>query len=532
LDLSALRYSALALGDKNYPHYCRTGRVLDEAFTALGAKAITPRVDVDQEDWDAINGWFNAVLPQIPTLDLEIRSDYITDRPDAVSNEKHNRNKPYLSKVLVKYELTQTKPPTTITAKRNYEEDKEVVHLEFDLPPESELSFTAGDALGVYPLNNPPEVDAFLLALVGGGQRKKKGEKGKEKEEGKDAKVKAVEKLKVPMPKSGYQDPSLTGGRPRELTLREAVMRYYDLKAVKPELFTVLLKIFAEQEHCVKDEEEKVFLDKLLSNGGASLKENSELREFLKLREVVDVLEAFPSFFSTVSTPLIVEDILGGMKALQPRYYSISSSPIVEKGKATVTAAVVRYETLSRARTGVATTFMSDRLDIGQSSPVFISRNPDFRLPADPSTPIVMVGPGTGIAPFRAFIQERVQSGTGAMNLLYFGCRHKDVDFLYKDEFEALAAQEKIKLRTAFSRDQKEKIYVQHKLLEDAALIWELFEKGAHVYVCGDATRMAGDVHEAFLQIIQSQGNRTEEVAKEYMEHLAENKRYERDVWV
>lgn len=211
--------------------------------------------------------------------------------------------------MLVKYELTKSEPRDHVK-KRNYDEEKEVVHIEFDLPEESELTFTAGDALGVYPLNKPSEVAALLSSLVG---HQVHSEKGKEKEEeSKSERVKAAEKLKVPMPKSAYEDPSLGGAaRPRELTLAEALTRYYDLKAVKAELVTTLLKLFNEQEDSVKDGKEKAFLEKLLANGGASLKENTELREFLNLREVADVLEAFPTFFSQVSTPLVLGDILG-----------------------------------------------------------------------------------------------------------------------------------------------------------------------------------------------------------------------------
>jgi len=231
------------------------------------------------------------------------------------------------------------------------------------------------------------------------------------------------------------------------------------------------------------------------------------------------------------------------LRVLQPRYYSISSSPLASKTDpkvheqqpliASVTAAVLRYRTLGRERTGVTTTFLADRIATNQSCPVFISRNPDFRLPEDGSKPIVMIGPGTGIAPFRAFVQERIITQSQGRNLLYFGCRRREQDYLYRSQLEEWAEQGHLRLRTAFSREQKHKVYVQHLMMEDADLLRELLEGGAHFYVCGDAKRMAGDVHATLLQILVQKGKCANQAdAEDYIRRMELQKRYQRDIWV
>lgn len=200
-----------------------------------------------------------------------------------------------------------------------------------------------------------------------------------------------------------------------------------------------------------------------------------------------------------------------------------------------VTAAVVRYSTLGQDREGVTTCYLQDQLQPGDQCPVFISRNPDFRVPSNSKTPLILIGPGTGIAPFRAFLQERAllsEEERGKI-VLYFGCRHKNKDFLYRNELENLEEKSVICLRPAFSRDQKEKIYVQDLLLQDGSLIWNLINKEeAAVYICGDAKHMAHDVHKVLLQIIVMQGRTTQDEAELFLKGLETQGRYQKDVWV
>eukprot|EP01087_Luapelamoeba_hula_P014584 TRINITY_DN429_c0_g1_i1.p1 TRINITY_DN429_c0_g1~~TRINITY_DN429_c0_g1_i1.p1 ORF type:complete len:673 (+),score=162.12 TRINITY_DN429_c0_g1_i1:70-2088(+) len=515
--LPSLHYSTLALGDSSYPYYCRAARTLHQRYEDLGATAFVNRVDVDQEDWPVIDKWMNQVFEKLPSLPLTVRQDYITQRPDVGKRqtEKHNRSKPYWAKVLVKRPLTVPLTSEQL-ARKNYDEDKEVLHLEFELGEDSELTYTSGDAIGIYPGNNPPEMITCVRAFAAGKP------------------LSRVKEMRVSVPRGAYpqQDNAEVN------TLGDALRYYYDLKHVRPELLVFLQKsldrLAAGQGSKTPEfaAKERAELKALLADG-VSAKENAALRAYIREREVADVLEQFGApYLSAIDPATAVPEILANMRMLQPRYYSIASSPTVDKRVAAVTAAVVRYATLNKDRTGVCTTFLADRTDIGKQVPVFISKNHDFRLPADTSRSIVMIGPGTGIAPFRGFLQERVLSEATGTNLFYFGCRKKDLDYLYKDELETWEKDGKVQLRTAFSREQAEKVYVQHRLLEDAANIWRLMEEGAHFYVCGDAGRMANDVHNALLSVIQSEGGKDHAQALAYMAALEKQKRYQRDVWV
>jgi len=192
----------------------------------------------------------------------------------------------------------------------------------------------------------------------------------------------------------------------------------------------------------------------------------------------------------------------------------------------------VRYNTYDRERKGVASTFLADDAKAGSKVNVYLHKNKNFRLPENGDTPIVMVGPGTGIAPFRAFIEERAETEAKGASWLFFGDQKYNEDFLYQLEIQDhLKSGALTKLDVAFSRDQPEKVYVQHKMQEQAAELWAWLEKGAHFYVCGDASRMAKDVNDALIEIISTEGKKTQEEAEEYLKQLKTDKRYQRDVY-
>lgn len=240
------------------------------------------------------------------------------------------------------------------------------------------------------------------------------------------------------------------------------------------------------------------------------------------------MLENFNSF--VIKTP---KQFVSCLKQLQPRYYSISSSPIVDNNTVCVTAAVVRYKLLGQPREGVTTTYLQDRLEVRDRCPVFMSRNPDFRLPSNNNVPVILIGPGTGIAPFRAFIQEKEKQENPGPVYLYFGCRHRNKDFLYKEELEKWEQNGLISLKVAFSRDQSQKVYVQDLLLKDSKLLWQLIDQDkASIYVCGDAKHMAHDVHQALLSVLQSEGQMNLQKSVQCLKELEDNSRYEKDVWV
>ena len=241
---------------------------------------------------------------------------------------------------------------------------------------------------------------------------------------------------------------------------------------------------------------------------------------------VIDVLLA------SAAKPAPV-DFVRTLKKLQPRLYSISSSPKAHAGQVHLTVGAVRYELHSRARKGVCSTFLADRAVPGESCVgVFVHSNKAFRPPVSGDTPMIMVGPGTGIAPFRAFLHERKASGAKGKNWLLFGDQRAATDFLYRDELDALMHDGVLtRLDTAFSRDQTEKIYVQQRMLEHAAELYAWLESGAHFYVCGDASRMAKDVDAALHTVIERVGGKTADQAAAYVQALKAAKRYARDVY-
>lgn len=241
--------------------------------------------------------------------------------------------------------------------------------------------------------------------------------------------------------------------------------------------------------------------------------------------DLLDLLIAFPS----ARPP--VQELLSALDLLQPRLYSIASSPKQVGSAAHLTVSAVRWQQRGRLRTGIASVFLAERAPPGAVVPVFVQPGRDFRLPADGAVPIVMIGPGTGVAPFRAFLQERRALGAGGRNWLFFGDRHRSSDFLYGEELVAFHRDGLLtRLDTAFSRDQPERVYVQQRMREHAALLWRWIEDGAHVFVCG-AAAMAKDVDAALAAIIARQGAMGTAAAKSYLADLARARRYLRDVY-
>jgi sulfite reductase (NADPH) flavoprotein alpha-component len=241
--------------------------------------------------------------------------------------------------------------------------------------------------------------------------------------------------------------------------------------------------------------------------------------------DLLDLLETFPSARPPLS------ELISALDPLLPRLYSIASSPKTKAGEVHLAVGVVRYKLRARERGGVASTFLSDRLAPGAAVPVYVNAAEGFRLPA-PDKPVIMIGPGTGIAPFRAFLEERRAVAAKGRNWLFFGNQRRGQDFLFEDELAGYCRDGLLtRLDTAFSRDQAHKIYVQHRMLENAAELWAWLEDGAHLYVCGDAERMARDVDRGLAYIIAKEGRMDAAGAKAYLARLAREGRYLRDVY-
>jgi len=348
---------------------------------------------------------------------------------------------------------------------------KETRHFEISLEG-SGLNYDAGDALGIYPGNCPALVDDILNALGCDGEEA------------------------VPAPAGG------------EISLRMALTTNFDITKPAAELLHRLTKDNAPLRELLAPDRK------------------DDLREWLWGREVIDLLvETKGASFSPV-------EFVGLLKPLAPRLYSISSSPKAHTGQVHLTVSIVRHESHGRARKGVCSTFLADRAGEITPVPVFFQPSHGFRLPANGDTPVIMVGPGTGIAPFRAFLHERRATGAKGRNWLFFGEQRAATDFYYREEFELMLADCHLtKLATAFSRDQAEKIYVQHRMIEHAAELWAWLQDGAHLYVCGDVSRMAKDVDAALHTVMETAGGLDREGAAEAVKQLKSAKRYQRDVY-
>jgi sulfite reductase (NADPH) flavoprotein alpha-component len=343
----------------------------------------------------------------------------------------------------------------------------------------SGLHYKAGDSLGVFPSNRPEEVDAILAALCASGDEP------------------------VMLPKASAPVP-----------LREALYSKLALAGPTRRIVETLASKAA-------DPAQKAKLDGLLTPESKDL-----LAGWLDEREFIDLLDEFPS------ARLQPQELVDHLRKLMPRLYSIASSPKVHPQEIHLTVAVARYETNSRPRVGVCTTFLADRAVVGTTpTPVFVSHS-HFGPPEEGAKDAIMVGPGTGIAPFRAFVQDRAASKATGRNWLFFGDQKRGTDFLYEEDWARWKAEGVLtRLDTAFSRDQLDKVYVQDRMRENAAELWAWISAGAHFYVCGDAKRMAKDVDVALHDVIAGEGKLLPQEAADYVKVMKKEKRYQRDVY-
>jgi sulfite reductase (NADPH) flavoprotein alpha-component len=373
---------------------------------------------------------------------------------------------------------TRTNPfPARLVVNRRLsgpDSEKDTRHFEIDLTGWG-LSFEVGDSLAVYATNDPELVDEIIHTLGATGDE---------------------------------QVPRLKG---EPTTFREALLRDYSVTQPTPKF----LKAIAQRASAAPT------LAYLLAPN-----RKQDLETYLYGMEVIDFLIDHPS------ARFAPEEFVGLLTKLQPRLYSVASSLKAYPEQVHFIVDVVRYESHGRVRKGVCSSFLAERAD-DVPVPVFPSVAKHFHLPDDPETPIIMIGPGTGVAPFRAYLQERKATGAKGKNWLFFGSQHESCDFAYGDEFTAYLKERLLaRLDCAWSRDQAQKVYVQHKMTENAAEIWKWIDaEGAYFFVCGDARRMAKDVDATLRKIVQEHGGKSVEQANEYVEKLKNEKRYKRDVY-
>ncbi|PIE15088.1 MAG: sulfite reductase subunit alpha [Rhodobacterales bacterium] len=347
---------------------------------------------------------------------------------------------------------------------------KEIRHIAFDLG-DSGLEYQAGDAMGVMPVNNADLVNLLLKRV------------------------------------NADYDTQIAG---QDAPLGHVLTHDLEISTPPKSLINAIADKSGHEE-----------LQRILDNG-----DKEALESFLWGRDTLDLLNLNPD------QEIAPEELLGWLKPLQHRAYSISSSPKAHPGEVHLTVAAVRWVFDRRPHMGVCSTFLADQMAEGQAAGIFMTPNKSFRVPEDNDAPVIMVGPGTGIAPFRAFLQERQARGAKGKNWLFFGDQHRESDFIYEDEIGEMSKSGMLnRLDLAFSRDQAEKVYVQDRMRQNGKALFAWLQDGGHFYVCGDALRMARDVDAALLEIVQSEGAMSLEDAEDYMKTLKKEKRYLRDVY-
>ncbi|MDR9798969.1 assimilatory sulfite reductase (NADPH) flavoprotein subunit [Bacillus paralicheniformis] len=462
--LDDFRYSVLALGDTSYEFFCQTGKEFDQRLGELGGTRLHPRVDCDLDYDEPAAAWLEGVISSLNEGQEQGASSAPaqTAAPQAAGGETvYSRKNPFRAEVLENLNLN------------GRGSNKETRHLELSLEG-SGLTYEPGDALGIFPENDPELVNMLLAELK--------------------------------------WDPNatVTVDQGENLSLKEALTSYYEI--------TVLTKKFIQQAAELIANEK---LRELVAQENAD-----QLKAYIAGRDLIDFVQDFG--------PIAVapQDFVSILRKIPPRLYSIASSFAANPDEVHLTIGAVRYNTHGRDRKGVCSVLCAERLQPGDTLPVFIQPNKNFKLPENPEAPIIMVGPGTGVAPFRSFMQEREETGAPGKSWMFFGDQHFVTDFLYQTEWQKWLSDGVLtKMDVAFSRDTEEKVYVQHRMLEHSKELFEWLEEGAAFYVCGDKNNMAKDVQNALLEIIEKEGGKSREEAEAYLAEMKKQKRYQRDVY-
>ena len=470
--LENLQFAVLGLGDKNYSDFCGASKKFDIRLEALGAKRLQPRGECDVNYEAIAKTWIDGLWDKLGSAG-RANSPLPTANDVNGTNDAHGVTRPANETAAPIFDKTNPFPARLLknVLLNQPGSGKEVRHFEIALGG-SGLAYEVGDALGIVPENCPKLVSAMLAVIYATG----------------DEPVKVENAI---------------------LPLRVALTEHFDLAKPPTELLAEAAKRAPDSD-----------LAALLAPERAE-----DLKKWLRGRDMLDVL-------ASSLKPFSFAELLPFLRKLSPRLYSISSSPKAHPGEVHLTVGAVRYETLGRQRKGVASTFLADLADKAGSVKVFVQPSHGFKPPLNGNTPIIMVGPGTGIAPFRAFLEERASTGATGKNWLFFGDQKRSADFLYEEQLTAWQKNNFLtRLDLAFSRDQTEKIYVQDRMIENASELWSWLEAGAHFYVCGDASRMAKDVDAALHKVVETAGGKSADDGKAYVAKLKSNKRYQRDVY-
>jgi len=516
-DLKGLNYAVFGLGNKTYEHYNAMGIYVDKRLEELGGKRIHDLGlgddDANLED-DFITWKEKFWTSAMEELKLEVVGDDFSTRQyeiKVLSDDDFKPEKLYTGEPARLNSLKTQRPPfdvknpymAPVKVNRNLhrdDSDRRCMHIEIDISG-SRIRYDAGDHVAIYPQN-----DTELVEKIG--------------------KLLELDLDTVFTMINLDEDSTKRHPFPCPTTYRTALTYYVDITNLPR---THIMKELAEY---TSDEKEKG----MLLSMATTTPEGKELyKNWVQdsCRHIASILEDMPS----CKPP--IDHVMELLPRLQPRFYSISSSSRLHPEDIHITGVVVEYQTTTgRTNKGVCTSWLKPMIP-GEGKeykvPAYVRRS-QFRLPNRPQTPVMMVGPGTGLAPFRGFIQERSwQKSQGkpvGETHLFFGCRNEAVDYIYREELEAFAADGLLTLHTAFSRDQEQKVYVSNRLREQAEAVWRCIgENNGHFYVCGDAGKMAKDVHNLIEEIVAEKGNMSKEDAVAYVKKMEQQKRYSADVW-
>ena len=528
--MEAVDFAVLALGDQDFDNFCQAGKDFDHILGELGGNRIAPRVDCDFDFEETAEQWMDKMLEVLNAINPVDSDKTATDADssdktdenvadessdneiagkskasattDATANDKNEAastntaneavHDPNGSACVITQapedsvtrgdvatpseQYTKANPFQSTVLKNEVltqpESNKEVHHLELQIDG-NQTQYEPGDILTIIPANNPELVDALITQL------------GWEQD------------VEVPVNHEG-----------ETATLREALIYHFEITKLTPTLLTTAGDIFDNAD----------LSEHLLDDGWA--------KSYAYGRDLIDLLTDYPP---QQLQPEMLQQLL---RKLPPREYSISSSNQKTPNEVHITVSAVRYEAHGRSREGVCSVQIADRLQPGNHIPIYFRKNPNFKFPFEDDTPIIMIGAGTGIAPYRAYLQEAQERQLKKDSWLIFGNQYKATDYLYEEELESWREQGYLsKLDLAFSRDTDEKVYVQHRLLENSETIYNWIINGAALFVCGDKDQMATGVHDALIEVLQKEGHFSEKDAEKYVTQMRKEQRYQRDVY-
>ncbi|PRD20935.1 UNVERIFIED_CONTAM: cysJ [Trichonephila clavipes] len=461
--LDGVKVAVIGLGDSSYEFFCQTAKDFEERFNKLGAETIFQRADLDVDYDDEAAKWIDGALDAFePDLKAQQQASggQVVAMPfgaAAPAASQYTKQNPFAAELSVVQKIT------------GRDSTKDVRHVEISLEG-SDITYTPGDSLGVYFLNDEALVDEVLaLTQIDSSSTVKLGDE--------------------------------------ELSIRDALIEKLELTQSYPG-----------------------FVEKYATATGSPdllklVEDRAAMREYIEPRQIFDIIRQNPA-------QLEAQTLVDCLRKLQARLYSIASSQAEVEEEVHLTVGLVEFDAFGSEHLGGCSGYLARRAEEGCKVKVFSEHNDNFRLPANDETPIIMVGPGTGIAPFRAFLQERDAREASGKNWLFFGNPHFTQDFLYQVEIQSyLKSGLLTKVDVAFSRDQAEKVYVQDKLRKNSQEVFAWLEAGAHFYICGDANRMAKDVHQALVDIIKENSGKDDEQAEQYLKDLRSANRYQKDVY-